>query len=183
MAETSYGKDRILAMHERFEKALNGQASTPLHTLRRDALDRFVQLGLPTTRDEEWRYTNLAPIQGLDFQPSLRADGTPLSAAALAPYLLGGLTASRLVFVDGIYSPALSDLGPMPHGARICGLAEALGRDSRTLEPYLNQGVRYEGHAFSALNTAFLRDGAFVHLPKGTVVREPIHLLFVSTGT
>ncbi|MDP2702691.1 MAG: Fe-S cluster assembly protein SufD, partial [Candidatus Rokubacteria bacterium] len=89
---------------------------------------------------------------------------------------------TRLVFVNGRYSRELSSLGSLPGGARVGSLAAALAADRELIEPHLARFARYQDHAFVALNTAFIEDGAFLYVPAGKVVVDPIHLLFISTA-
>ncbi len=88
--------------------------------------------------------------------------------------------AARLVFVNGRYAPELSERGALPAGVEVVSLAEALEGESDLLEAYLTRYAEYERDFFSALNTAFIEDGGFVHVSRGVVVEGPIHLVFVS---
>lgn len=182
MMQTSDRKDWYLSTFEGFEKRLNGKSTSPVHALRRAAIARFAELGFPTTRDEEWRYTNVAPIARTAFRPVIERDGRGLTVGQIEPFTFGDLACHQLVFVNGHYSPEMSSLRPLPKGLRVSSLAAALESDPGALEPHLGRHAPYEDHAFAALNTAFIRDGAFVRIPKGTVLQEPIHLLFVSTA-
>ncbi|MBI4391920.1 MAG: Fe-S cluster assembly protein SufD, partial [candidate division NC10 bacterium] len=101
---------------------------------------------------------------------------------ALGPFAFAGIACHRLVFVNGRYVPGLSAPGSLPAGVKVGSLAEALRADRGLLEPHLTRYADYHHDAFSALNTAFLADGAFVRIPRGRVLEAPIHLLYVSTG-
>jgi Fe-S cluster assembly protein SufD len=182
MQQTIDQKDLYLSAFEGFEKRLNGKSASPLHLVRRAAIARFAELGFPTTRDEAWRTTSVAPITKVAFRPATGYDPQGLTAGQLAPFLFEGLAGSRLVFVNGHYSPELSSLRPLPKGARAGSLAAALASDPEAVEPHLARYARYQDHAFAALNTAFIQDGAFVRIPKGAVLEDPVHLLFVSTA-
>ena len=170
------GVDGYLAEFERFERSLNDPAW--LQAMRRQAIARFAELGFPTLRQEEWRLTNVAPVaQGSFRWPESDPD-------AVAPGLLGPHVfdaAARLVFVDGRFSPRLSSVGELPSGTIVASLAEVLAREPERLEPWLARFAKFDRHPFVALNTAFLRDGAFVYVPRGAVT-GPIHLLFLSSG-
>ncbi len=156
-----------------------------LRDLRRQAIARFAERGLPTPRDEEWKYTSIAPIAAaqFDLEPAgvaARADDG-LTDEAIAPFCVSPGW-SRLVFVDGRYSAKLSAIRPLSH-ARIESLAEALIIDAEMLRPHLIRSAPAEAtDAFAALNAAFWRDGALIHLPAGARVAEPIHLLFIATA-
>ncbi|MGH7398395.1 MAG: Fe-S cluster assembly protein SufD, partial [Candidatus Rokuibacteriota bacterium] len=152
-----------------------------LREARRAAIDRFADRGLPTTRDEEWKYTSLAPLVATPLD--LAADGTreEPSEDALAGFSMGPASWSRLVFVDGRYVAKLSTIQPLAPGARVGSLAEALITDEPTVRAHLAADGA-PGDAFGALNAAFWPDGAFLHVPAGVGLAEPIQLLFVATA-
>ncbi len=157
----------------------NGKAW--LRNVRERAMSRFNELGFPTSRDEEWKYTDVAPIANTVFQPARRAVDR-LAPDAEARAGLGNLEACRLVFVNGYYEPGLaSPRGPL-EGVEIDSLAAALERDRGWVELHLARYAGYENHAFVALNTALMRDGAVVYVPPGRILTEPIHLLFISVA-
>jgi Fe-S cluster assembly protein SufD len=144
--------------------------------VRRRALERFAEVGFPTLRWEEWRRTDVRPISEGRFR---RATGPgPVAAAVLAPHLFD---AFRLVVVDGFPVPELSDLVGLPPGVRLGSLAAALAAEPDRVVSHLACHARPEDNPFTALNTAFFSDGAWLELAPRTVVDRPIHLLFVST--
>jgi Fe-S cluster assembly protein SufD len=159
--------------------AANGASGAPgwLRTLRRGAIDRFERLGFPTVKDEEWRFTPIAPIGRTAFGPPPAASvGSP----NLEPLLFGHPEWPRLVFVDGRYRPELS-VSPAVNGLSVRALAEVFSTSPNELEPYLSRPVGIEPPAFAALNTALAGDGAFIHVAADTVVSQPVHLLFLAT--
>jgi Fe-S cluster assembly protein SufD len=179
MVQVTKEHDRYLADFERFAQ---GAARGPswLNQVRRAALSRFATLGFPTTRQEEWKYTNVAPIAKMPFTlPPSGRNGLP--ADRLGSVTLGDVARVQLVFVNGRYAPELSLLGPLPQKVQVGSLAAVLRTDPHKAEPYLARYASYQDSPFVALNTAFIADGAFVYVPHGTVVKEPIHLLFLST--
>lgn len=150
-----------------------------LDARRAAALERANALAVPTTRDEEWRFTDLTPLTKLQFQPVTAA--ARVSAADIAAYAVSE-AAVRLVFVDGIYVPALSQAGSLPAGISVELLADALKKHGALIEPQLAQLVKNDQDLFAALNTAFLQNGVFIHAAKNAVLQAPIHLLFVATS-
>jgi Fe-S cluster assembly protein SufD len=173
---TSESVDRFVADFARHAASLPGARVPWLARLRGSALDRFADRGLPSTRDEDWKYTSVAPI-------AKRAFAVPLRAHAdidLGAFALAGMASHRLVFVNGRYAHGLSQIGGLPAGVTLESLAHTLERTPDALEPHLGDD-RYHT-VFAALNTAFMADGVFLHLPRGTVVTEPIHALFVCTA-
>jgi Fe-S cluster assembly protein SufD len=152
-----------------------------LGALRREAIARFAERGLPTPRDEDWKYTSIAPIAATAFDLEAGGDDQGLTEDAIAPFCVSEAW-SRLVFVDGRYSAKLSAIGPLPRGVRIESLADVLMTDPEILRPHLVQSAPETPDAFAALNDAFWRDGALVLVPAGARLEEPLHLLFIATG-
>ncbi|HEV8439402.1 MAG TPA: Fe-S cluster assembly protein SufD [Methylomirabilota bacterium] len=153
-----------------------------LRDVRRAAIGRFAERGLPTRRDEEWKYTSIAPIAETPFDLGADRTDDELTEEMIAPFCLSPEW-RRLVFVNGRYCAKLSTVGSLPRGVRIESLGEALYTDAEMLRPHLITSASAETpEAFAALNTAFWRDGAFVYVPAGADVTEPVHLLFVATA-
>jgi Fe-S cluster assembly protein SufD len=151
-----------------------------LRPLRRSAMLRFGELGFPTTRDEDWKYTNVAPLAKVPFKLAPRtANG--LTARALGEFMFPELPSCNLVFINGNYSETLSSLCRLPTGVRAMSLLRSAAADRADLEPHLAQLAGYQASAFAALNTAFVADGAFVQVPDGIVLEGVIHLIYVST--
>jgi Fe-S cluster assembly protein SufD len=150
-----------------------------LRKLRQDGFARFNLVGFPTLRDEDWRFTNLAPIVQTPFRLTRNGHSLP-SHRQLQPFRMPG-AASTLVFVDGRFAPGLSSLGKLARGVYIAGLAAELVKNPAAVEPHLGRYLDTQRDAFAALNTAFVEDGAFIHIEKSVVVEAPIHLLYVST--
>ena len=155
---------------------LRGFEPAWLRGIRRDAFECARESGLPTTRDEEWRFTNVAPIAALSFSaaPHAAVDGE-----WVRPYSMAGASAAELVFVDGRYAPQLSSAAGLPRGAEAGSLAGVLDTCGALIGPHLAHSAA--GSVFAALNTSLFEDGAFVQLSAGTVVEAPICLLFIST--
>ena len=167
-----------------FEKARQARPQgepARLAQAREDALARFLALGFPTTRDEEWRFTSVAPIADQAFVLGRKAAAGP-SHVEVVPFRLSGLFGAELVFVDGHYAPALSSPGALPRGSRVESLASSGPGGGESIDRHLARVAPFERQAFVALNTALFADGACVHIPAHTIVERPIHILFVSTG-
>ena len=165
----------------RFENGAAGNGRGWLRSIRRAAIARFSELGFPTPREEDWRFTDVAPIAGTSF--SLPQDGrVEPRPQALQSFRFSGPACSQLVFVNGRYAPALSALRPLSEGVQIGSLAQVLTDAPDLLEPYLARYADYQHDAFCALNTAFMADGAFVRIPRRTVLDEPIYLLYLASA-
>jgi len=183
MSSTIDSKTTFLSSFETFERNLNGESALPLHELRRSAIARFDQLGFPTQRDEEWRFTNISPLTEGRFRSVPFAEPTAPTREQLEAISFDDPTAHRLVFVDGQFAESLSRILPTPDGVMIGGLALALKNEPARVETYIASLPESQMSAFAALNTAFLRDGAFIAIPDGVVVEEPIHLLFIGAAS
>ncbi len=165
------------------ESLLQGQPQLPasplgwLNQLRANAVDRVGALTVPTTRDEEWRFTDISPLTRQSFQPVRAASG--LQAAQVERFFLEE-TAARLVFVDGVYAPGLSGTG-RDRGVVVANLAQAVLSNAEAIEPHLGRHAGLDDNVFAALNTAFLHDGALVIVPRNASVAAPVHVLFIAT--
>lgn len=152
-----------------------------LRERRRQAIVRFRDLGFPSPREEDWKYTNVAPIATAGFEPFADEIFEPVDPVALDPFAPGDETWTRLVFVNGQFSSKLSSRGALPPGVRVGSLAEALASEGAALKPHLAAHTR-DGDVFTALNTGLFQDGAFVAIPEGAAVEAPIHLVFLSAA-
>jgi len=152
-----------------------------LWPLRQAGMARFAELGFPTLQDEDWRFTNVAPIARLPFKPMLAAGADP-AESVLKDYVFAGLAGPRLVFVNGHFNSKLSSVRDLPAGVKIASLASVLASDSAIIEKQLNRCARMDDSAFAALNQAFFLDGGFIHIPAGKIIEEPVQLIFISTA-
>ena len=171
--------NRYAYAFDHVKPALPGAYLPWLNHAREEALTSFLDIGFPSLRDEDWKYTSVAPIEKAAFNLEQPAAGNAVDAAAIAALALHG--ARLLAFVDGRYAPRLTRLGDLPAGVIVTSLAETLVRDPERLRvPF---GYPSDGYAsgFAALNLAFMHDGAYIHLAAGAALDEPLHLLFVST--
>ncbi|HEX2931156.1 MAG TPA: Fe-S cluster assembly protein SufD [Candidatus Binatia bacterium] len=172
-------KQQYLAAFEKGRAHRKAEEPGWLNELREAGIGSFATLGFPTTKSEEWKYTNLEPIWS---QPFVQANGEAKKANTDS-ILSGSLIdaeKNRLVFINGIYAPQLSRGEKLSSGARVNSLAQTLKRDESVLKTQLGQQARHRREPFVALNTAFMDDGAVVIVPAGCRLNEPIHLIFVS---
>ena len=153
----------------------NGAALMPL---RKAGLARFSESGYPTLRDEDWRFTNVKPIAELPFRPLLSPSTQAIGLEQLGDLIFGQLGADRLVFVDGHFNAALSQIDDQPSGVTVTHLASGLAGLERELGA-LSGG---DDDPFVALNDAFFTDGALIQIGDGQRLAKPVHLLFVATA-
>ena len=172
--------ENYLESFTEFEKLAAGHDLPWLRKLRRDAFAHFCEAGFPTTHDEDWRFTNVSAIAQTAFRLT-RNRRVRMSQQELEPYRVPGVSC-QLVFVNGHFARELSLLGKLPDGVKVSSLAGEISSNPGAIEPHFGRYIDIRRDAFCALNTAFGEDGAYVHIPRGTLVEEPICLLFVSTA-
>ncbi len=169
-----------VAEFERFDESRPDDPSW-VRAIRQKALARFTALGFPTTRQEEWRFTNVAPIAERAF-PLAVDGGEGLRREHLSAWRFGGADVVEIVFVNGRFAPSLSSLDRLPGGLAIRTLVDVLSNGSRRIAGHLAHHASFEDQSFAALNTAFLCDGAVIDLAPNTVVERPVHVVFVAVG-
>jgi Fe-S cluster assembly protein SufD len=172
-------QNAFVAAFEQAERSLAAAGPAALHRLREAAIQRFAALGIPTLEDEVWRFTPLGALTQSVFKlgESVKVDAAQVQRFAFAPE-----DGHRLVFVNGRFAASVSSLQDLPHGTIVGSLADTLKNHRDKVMPNLAQYAEYEDHTFTALNTAFIKDGAFIFLPKNAVVEKPIYLVFVSAA-
>jgi Fe-S cluster assembly protein SufD len=160
--------------------ASNGASRVPawLKDLREGGIARFGDMGFPNMKQEAWRFTSVAPIAEASFELAHPETRIP-TLEDIRPFLVGE-SAHRLVFVNGFFQRSLST--PPVDGVRLDGLAQAIAAEPDVVRRHLCKYADFQDRPFCALNTAFVADGAYVHVPAKVVVGEPIQLLFLTTG-
>jgi Fe-S cluster assembly protein SufD len=143
---------------------------------RESAIARFEQLGFPTAKLEQWRFTSVAPIAEKAF--ALAGSASAKAGALAAPL---NDTPALAICVNGRFDAKLSKLEGLPAGVQILGLEAALSANPALVEPYLGKLALAQPNAFTSLNTAFLRDGIVVVVPPGLILDGPIEIVFIST--
>lgn len=172
-----------VATHPYIAALLAGSGDLPksplawLNERRGAALERANALSVPTTRDEEWRFTDITPLTRLRFQPA--AELPQLAATDIEDHYVPE-AAARLVFVDGVYAPVLSEVNALPAGVRVSTLSAGLMSDGAHLAPHLACHANVDQNVFAALNTAHLRDGALLVLDRNAQLAAPVHVLHVA---
>jgi len=166
---------------EKFRKfEREGNSPAWLQPARQAGMTRFAELGFPTTRDEDWRFTSVAPIARLPFRPVLAP--AAVGGGDLATLAFGGMEAVRLVFIDGHFDAGRSSLPALPAGVVAGSLASALPGASAALREVITAVPGPLPGAFPALNSAFFQDGGLILVPAGVSLDLPVHLVFLSSG-
>jgi len=174
--------DRWASEFGSFAEAINGGEPAWLRRIREEGLAAFRKLGFPGRKDEAWKHTDVSPIARTSFRVEPTPQPPRFAGDLIEAFTFGVLKCSQLVFVNGFFAPKLSYLRWLPEGVRVRSLGEVLRASAGALERSLGSQADVATNPFTALNAAFMQDGAFVGIPEKCVVEEPIHLLFVSSG-
>ena len=171
-------KDKLVHAFMAFENQLD--LDHPVHEVRSAAIKTFEKQGFPNKKMEAWKYTSLKSLEKIDF--SLFPKNSPsLEYSAVKEYFLHEVDTYKIVFVDGVYSSYLSET--THQGIDVCLMSAALTKDmyKPVIEAYFNKIAPLEEN-LTALNTAFSKEGAFIHIPKNTQAMKPIEIIHLATG-
>lgn len=160
--------------------ALNGTNAT-VRDRRDAAIERFSELGLPSRKDEAWKYTNISRVLADEYTVHVEPTDTGITRADVAAQMLPGLDAHLVVLVNGHFRADLSDIGELPEGVVVAGFEEAAKHHSSVIDAHFGHYADAEQEAFIALNTAFVRDGVFVYVPKSTILETPVHVMHITS--
>jgi Fe-S cluster assembly protein SufD len=160
-----------------FHKAKFGEANES----RAKAIANFDKLGLPTNKSEEYRFTPIT--KNLEKHFSWENKVAPSAIQSIEEFLIPGLDANVIVFINGSYSKKLSEIVSAETQVKVKTLAEALQSDKEIVNQYLDNLVNSESDPFAALNTSFWQEGLFIHVPENTKVEKPILIIHINDTT
>ena len=173
-------KEWFLQKHNTFEDSLNGENTYLMHQIRKEALENFNELPLPTLKDEDWRYTNISSLLKYNF--NIVTKDTKISNDIVQNYRFNNLRSHLIVFVNGQFSAENSKLLNLPNGVVIGSLSDAIKNNPEIVEKYFNKNTTNNHQIFAALSTAYTKDGAFIYVPEGKIVEDPIHIIFITSA-
>ena len=179
MATAAKQLDYFVEAHEALRKRRAGEPAW-LIRLREDAWAEFRAKGLPTTHEEDWRFTNVSALERVAFERGAKSESA-VAARELEALRIAN-TACRLVFVNGHFAQALSDVRELPAGLAVGGLADAVSAEREGVAAHLCRYADNVRDPFVALNTALWEDGAYVRVERGANVEQPVHLLYLTTA-
>ncbi|HEX8522135.1 MAG TPA: Fe-S cluster assembly protein SufD [Tepidisphaeraceae bacterium] len=175
-------KESHVAQFRELSSSRNGSTPTWLEQRRRFGIERFEKVGFPDNKQEEWRFTNIGPIAKTRF---VLADGRvdAQAQAKIREFSFGEEAVAELVFVNGRFSSELSRLGALPARVIVESLHDAIAKHDALLDQHLARYADINANPFVALSTGLMNDGALIYIPRGITLEQPIHLLFVDTGS
>ena len=172
MIESSQLTEQLQDQFSAVQKELPGAHESWIRVLRKSAMDQVVNQGMPTTRHEAWKYTDVRKYLDRLVAESVGGSGE-VSREALSGFSFGDLDCHQIVIVDGELSLELSSLKDIPAGLRVESMASMLAKDPDGIEPYLHD--QHLSGAFTALNSAMMSDGVYLDIPDGIVIEKPLH--------
>jgi Fe-S cluster assembly protein SufD len=175
--ETIDLKTRLITDFYARESVMNGAAASAIHQKKRVALARFDELGFPTVRNEEWKYSNVKELISESYNFNAKSD---IELSDLEDLKIPEQDANIIYFVNGHYHPGLSTLVSPSDQITIMSLSEAIRQEPELTNSYFNELAGESGDAFTELNTAFTQDGIFIRVPDNKTVEHAVILRFVS---
>lgn len=174
-------KEKLVSSFLAFENKGILDLDSNVHAIRTESIQNFEREGFPTKKDEDWKYTSLRPLLKHDFS-LFPSTGKPVEFKQVKEYLINEIESYNLIFIDGIFSSFLSDT--THEDCDICVLSSALTRPKykMVVDNYFNT-ITKKNNSLSELNTAFAKEGAFINIPKNTIVSKPIQIINFSTGS
>ncbi|MGZ5282673.1 MAG: Fe-S cluster assembly protein SufD, partial [Bacteroidia bacterium] len=178
--ERSLLEDKLLTGFAAFESRLNGEAATPLHAVRRDAVKVLKNIGFPTTKHEDWRYTNFAPQLKKAWNEISADSHISIDQKMLSTLLPEGFDANLVVLVDGFWNDELSFIKEADSNIIIAPFSQAIKSHKSLVENHFAKYADYTHNGFAAANTAYARQGVFIYVPRGKKMSLPVHVLYIS---
>lgn len=173
-------KDKLTTSFLVYEDKISGEADGKIQDIRSEAFNRFEEMGFPTKKDEEWKYTSLKPVLKHNYKIFPKIESA-IEFKEVKKYFLHEIDSYKIVFVDGVYSSFLSET--THDGFDICLLSAALSKPKykMVIDHYFNTIAKKED-SITSLNTAFSKEGAYINIPKNTIVPKPVQIIHFSTG-
>lgn len=164
------------------EKLIEADAPLWLKGIRTEGRALFMETPWPSTRIEEWKQTNIGPVVNTKYRSLVADPHAKVTKADVARHLVSGGAWNELVFVDGYYRAELSTLQTVPDGVTIGSLARAIGGPNEDdAQRFLNQRLQARS-AYTALNSAFVQDGLFLHVEKSVALETPVHVVHLASA-
>jgi len=171
-------KEKLLSSHLAFEEDLDLNDS--VHKTRASALKVFEDKGFPSKKEEAWKYTSLEALIQKDYALFPKSDSS-IEVNDVKKYFLYDTDTYKVIFIDGVYSPFLSNT--THDGLDVCLMSAALSKPKyrKLIDTYFNK-IAPEDDSMTALNTSYAKEGAYIYIPKSVVAEKPIEIIHFSSG-
>jgi Fe-S cluster assembly protein SufD len=170
--------EKLISSFLAFE--LDTDINSPIHGIRTNAIKKFEELGFPSRKLENWKYTSLNRVIKEDYTVFSKKKNV-LDFKNVKNYFIDNIESYKIVIVDGFFDPFLSQTSH--DGLDICIMSAALNKPkySKIIKKYFNKTANSED-SLTSLNTAFSKEGAYIHVPKNTVLEKPVEIIHFATG-
>jgi Fe-S cluster assembly protein SufD len=179
MSETREPRDWFRDIVDKGQQQLSFNNISWLDQLRRNASQQLDDLAIPNRKQEIWRYSGMDKLFKDSFVP-VEEDFTAIQKLDIEDYLLKDFDSYRLVIANGRCIPALSNVYELPEGVKLGSLRASLTTDPELMSAWFGHTAEHHQHVFTALNTALINDGVFVHIDAGVQLDKPIEVIYVS---
>jgi Fe-S cluster assembly protein SufD len=181
MTETVEVRDWFRDIVDKGRDGLGFQHVEWLQQVRDAARQQLDELVIPQRKQETWRYSSIDKLFSQRFEPVAEAF-TGIDQIDIEDYLLDDFDSYRLVIANGRCIPGLSNVYELPEGVKLGSLRAALTTDPEFMSTWFGHSASHHQHVFTALNTALINDGVFVHVREGVQLDKPIEVIYVSLG-
>ncbi|HSJ11483.1 MAG TPA: Fe-S cluster assembly protein SufD [Gillisia sp.] len=171
-------KEKLISSFLAFEEACD--VDSDIHNLRCDAIKEFEKIGFPSKKEEAWKYTSLNSVLSHDYSVFPKKENA-IEYKDIKKYLIHDIDTYNLIFIDGIFSSHLSQTTHEKIDVCLMSAAMVKPKYRAIVDQYFNKIVSKE-NGFTPLNTAFAKEGAFIHIPKNLVVNKPVQIVNFATG-
>ena len=171
-------QDKLISSYLAFEEGVN--LSDSVHKTRAKALKYFEETGFPTRKDESWKYTSLAALINQDYSLFPKSEST-IELRDVKKYFLYDTDTYKVIFIDGVYSPFLSNT--THDGLDVCLMSAALTKPKyrELINTYFNK-IAPANESLTALNTSYAKEGAYIYIPPSVVAEKPIEIIHFASG-
>ena len=171
-------KEKLISSHLAFEEDLYQNDS--VSQARASALKVFEEKGFPSKKEEAWKYTSLEALIQKDYALFPKSESS-IEVNDVKKYFLYDTDTYKVIFIDGVYSPFLSNT--THDGLDVCLMSAALSKPKYRdlIDTYFNK-IAPEDDSMTALNTSYVKEGAYIYIPKSVVAEKPIEIIHFSSG-
>lgn len=172
-------KNYLVEKFSDFEKKLNGESKFFIHEIRKESIKKFESIDFPTTKNEEWKFTDVSSIIKNKFVPSIILEKETVGKDKVEKIVFKNFDYHLLTFVNGIYEPTLSKIDKLPNKVFVGSINEFQKVQPEKFAEHYNKISKNET-AFSLLNTSFANDGFVIYVPQNATIEMPIQVLFLT---
>jgi Fe-S cluster assembly protein SufD len=169
--------DRLVSLFEQNKEILNQGSSPILNRIREVSVKRFAQIGIPDFKYEDYKYTNLKPAFEKSYRQELVRESGLINLNEVFKCNIPQLDTHLVFLVNGWFYNGNNPAAALPKGVVLGSLEQMANEQPELLQNYLNRQAGLSNDPMVALNTAFAKDGFFIHIPKGAVVEKPIQII------